>query len=239
MTRAGELVRQLEQALGGSDGQVQNVTNKAADEMVSCSITAYNELDDVVLAGSYMDLATATPCVGQVKLRRDENERTLRGIRERHDLEPLFAPLAGRRRETLASLPQAQRAVEALEGLLPDIRQRAGDRHRAAFVEESSLCSAYVLGFLIEHVNEAQESYGQRQDVAGLRNVIQTCLNLLQRIGPWVMSDDAREHFNRNHETLKDIAGKLANMQGAPAGKAWVGWILVLISVIIYKSCTG
>lgn len=240
LEQASELVNQLEQALGADDGQVQSIANKAVDELLSCSIKAFNDLDDVPLAAAYMDLATETPCSGQVKTRLAENEHSLREIRDRHELAPLFAPLVGRRAVPLSSLAHAETAVDMFEGLLPGIRARVGEPMRPAFAEESSLCSSYVLGFLIKHVNEAQEKFGERQDLASLREVVKKCLALMQRVRKWDMTNEAREHFDRNHETLTGIRESLANVRTAqPSRSGWAGWLLVIIAFIIYKSCSG
>lgn len=231
--RAGEdldketapLLKKMRQVVSITDVELVNISDKIANEILQCSIDAYNGANDMAYAGEALKLLVRAKHVARgsvVKDRIKENEDILRNIlasippspvrADSEELDSIFSQLPSYAQtiETADSfLNQARPILQRISSKLP------ADRQDFAVLSNSNVANA-ILNTLIAGVNSLQGAIHENMDVDAFKHIrdeISRAKNITASLLNLKLNPVTEARVKENLDIVQDICSNLADVR--------------------------
>ena len=238
------IIRELEDVLGEEDIRFQTISNAYADEVCTCAVRALNELNNPKLAMSLIQWADDLPSYSRVKSRIKENLEIIQGWVDDNEEDEIFGELVKKLKVDVYTLTQASNMLEDMKGELAKIKAKVGVID-IRYINISSTCAHRILGFLIDKVNEAQESFGPNSNLTDLQLTIVHATALTRKLLLLDLDEETRVRVNKNLETIESVnrsvtaavtvranrAASSSNIFDQIPGWLWVVGVIFLLSM--------
>lgn len=204
LKKVEQIINDLEEVLSEEDIRFQTIANAYADEACSCAVKALNDFKDPKLAMSIIQWANGLPSFSRVRSRIEENLETIQEWVEQDEDDELFGDLVKKLKVDVYTLTQASTMLENMKRELAKIKAKvgAGDKR---YITISSACAHRILGFLIDTVNEAQDSFKSRNSLTDLQLTISQATALTRKLLLLDLDVETRARVRKNLETIEGI----------------------------------
>lgn len=247
------LFKQLRKVVRINDIQLVTISDKIANEILQCSIDAYNEADDVDYAEEAIKLLIKAKriALGSVtKERIKENEGILRNIissippkaarQESEKLDEILKDVEG-----YAMTPgTAQMLLDRAQPVLRQISQALPPGEKEFAVNRNSTVANTALNILIEYVNTVQRSLNGVSDVdifKSLRSSVHEARDLTQSLTSMQLDAATAERVRQNLSIINGICSQLDEVKTEKSfaeqlSGCWI-YIIIFVIIMLLKSC--
>lgn len=250
-TVSAPLFRKLRKVVKINDVALVNISDKIANEILQCSIDAYNDCDNppafapealkLLLKAKRVALGSVT------KQRIKENEAVLRDniaslppaevATESAQLDALMNRYAN----MTHTVDSARRLLNEAEPILSSMGRLLPPDRQDYLVNRSSAVANLALNILIDHVNGAQQGLQQgmsKETFLYIRGVVDDARRVTLSLQGLKLNPETQDRVNQNVKAITDISIQLNEVQTEPTlgdkiGNAFSGcWIYIAIIVI-------
>ncbi len=231
--RAGEdldketapLLRKMRQVVSITDVELVNISDKIANEILQCSIDAYNDANDMAYAEEALKLLVKARHVALGSVAKDrikENENILRNILASMPPSPVRADseeLDG----IFSQLPSYALTIDTADSFLNQalpILQRIASKLPADRQDFAVLCNSNVanaiLNTLVAAVNSLQGAIHDNMDVDAfkhIRNEINRAQNITASLLSLELNPVTEARVKENLDTIQGICSNLAEVK--------------------------
>lgn len=241
------IVGELEEVLGEEDIRFQTIANAYADEVCACAVKALNKFKDPKLAMSLIQWADKLPSFSRVKSRIEENLEIIQGWVEEDEEDEIFGELVKKLKVDFYTLTQAVNMLESMNRELVQIKNKVGSTDKR-YIMISSACAHRILGFLIDTVNEAQDSFGSSSNLTDLQSTIGQATALTRKLLLLDLDGETRVRVNKNLETIEGVNRSVTAAVTVRANRAASssnifeqipGWLWVVGVIFLLSMCSG
>jgi hypothetical protein len=241
------IIRELEEVLGEDDIRFQTIANAFADEVCACAVKALNKFNNPKLAMTLIQWADDLPSFSRVKSRIEENLETIQGWVDDDEEDELFGELVKKLKVDVYTLTQASNMLEDMKRELAKIKAKVGGGDKR-YLTISSTCAHRILGFLIDTVNDAQESFGPRTNLTDLQSTIGQATALTRKLLLLDLDVETRARVNKNLETIEGVNRSVTAVVTVRANRAASsdnifeqipGWVWVFGVIFLLSMCSG
>ncbi len=242
-----KIIKDLEEVLGEEDIRFQTIANAYADEVCDCAIQALNEFKDSKLAMSLVQWANSLPSFSHVKSRIEENLEIIQGWVEEDEEDGIFGELVKKLKIDFYTLTQAVNMLESMKRELLQIKTKVGSSDKR-YIAISSACAHRILGFLIDSVNEAQESFGESRNLIDLQSIVGQATALTRKLLQLDLDAETRARVNKNLETIEGVNIRVTAAVTVRANRSTSssnffeqipGWLWVVGGIFLLSMCSG
>lgn len=239
------IIHQLHEVLDENDLRFQSIANAYASEICSCAVHALNEHDDSTVASILINWAAEMPSYARIEARITENKANIDKWVASAREEELFEPISKKLDVKIYTLAQASSVLQDMKTELGKIKAQVG-RENEAYTAASSACAHYILGFLIDTVNEAQEAYPKSKNLNELRSIIGQTATMTRQLLMFDINGETRVRVNTNVQTIERINSQLtlvSQVNTSPSsgsGDFWSqipGWVWVIGVIVLLSMC--
>ena len=231
---------ELKDFLSTADIQYQTIADKLAQEILQCGIDYYNKTDDDDAPQKAMALqkyALSVAVGGFVKKRCEENVKILSNVGAeyavRNELARLMKNIKKLRGEdgpvNLHLGFSGTDVKKIVDECIPDIEAIKSKMGNSAelYIKVASALVSSAVNALVQYVNLKQSVHTvSNKDTEEFRLAISYAIVAMKAIGRIDMNYKTREYYNRNYNTLQDIANGL--QPPAPDNDFPIGCILYI-----------
>ena len=239
------IIQQLHEVLDENDLRFQSIANAYANEICSCAVHALNEHEDPIVASMLINWAAEMPSYARVENRITENKENIdRWVASARE-EEIFKAIRKKLDVKIYSLTQASSILEGMKTELAKIKAQVS-RENEAYIAASSACAHYMLSFLIDTVNEAQEAYPKTKTLNELRSIFGQTATMTRQLLMLDLDGETRVRVNTNVQTIENINSKLTiasqanTMSNSGADDFWSqipGWVWVIGVIVLLSMC--
>jgi len=241
---AAPLLRKMRQVVSITDVELVNISDKIANEILQCSIDAYNDANDMAYAGQALELLAKAKHVvlgSVVKDRIKENETILRNnlasippepVRaDSEELDSLFSELSSYAQIVSTAdsfLNQALPILQRISSKLPP------DQQDFAIQCNSNVANA-ILNTLVTAVNSMQGGIHENMDVdlfKSIRNEINRAKELTSKLQSLKLNSETEARVKENLNIVQGICSNLAEVKTGDSCAEQIGGCLK--SLLIY-----
>lgn len=242
-----KIIEDLEEVLGEEDIRFQTIANAYADEVCACAVKALNNFKDPKLAMSLIQWADSLPSFSRVKSRIEENLEIIQGWIEEDEEDELFGELVKKLKVDVYTMTQASNMLEDMKRELAKIKAKLGSTDKR-YITISSACAHRILGFLIDTVNEAQDSFSSRKNLTDLQSTIGQATGLTRKLLLLDLDGDTRVRVNKNLETIEGINTSVTAALTVRANRASSSsnifeqipvWVWIVGVIFLLSMCSG
>ncbi len=242
-----KIIKDLEEVLGEEDIRFQTIANAYADEVCDCAVKALNKFKDPKLAMSLIQWADSLPSFSRVKSRIEENLEIIQGWVEEDEEDELFGELVRKLKVDVYTLTQASNMLEDMKRELAKIKAKLGSTDKR-YITISSACAHRILGFLIDTVNDAQDSFSSRKNLTDLQSTIGQATGLTRKLLLLDLDGETRVRVNKNLETIEGINTNVTAAVTVRANRASSssnifeqipGWVWIVGVIFLLSMCSG
>ena len=242
-----KIIEDLEEVLGEEDIRFQTIANAYADEVCACAVKALNNFKDPKLAMSLIQWADSLPSFSRVKSRIEENLEIIQGWVEEDEEDELFGELVKKLKVDVYTMTQASNMLEDMKRELAKIKAKVGSTDKR-YITISSACAHRILGFLIDTVNEAQDSFSSRKNLTDLQSTIGQATGLTRKLLLLDLDGDTRVRVNKNLETIEGINTSVTAALTVRANRASSSsnifeqipvWVWIVGVIFLLSMCSG
>jgi hypothetical protein len=131
--------------------------------------------------------------------------------------------------------------------LLGQIKAKVGGGDKR-YLKISSACAHHILGFLIDTVNSAQDSFDKTKNLTDLQSTIGGSTGLTRKLLLLDLDVETRTRVNKNLETIEGIDTRLTSAMTARANHSASsssifeqipGWLWLVGIVLLISMCSG
>lgn len=247
LDKVEKIIKDLEEVLGEEDIRFQTIANAYADEVCDCAVKALNKFKDPKLAMSLIQWADSLPSFSRVKSRIEENLEIIQGWVEEDEEDELFGELVRKLKVDVYTLTQASNMLEDMKRELAKIKAKVGSTDKR-YITISSACAHRILGFLIDTVNDAQDSFSSRNNLTDLQSTIGQATGLTRKLLLLDLDGETRVRVNKNLETIEGINTKVTAAVTVRANRASSssnifeqipGWVWIVGVIFLLSMCSG
>ena len=242
-----KIIEDLEEVLGEEDIRFQTIANAYADEVCACAVKALNNFKDPKLAMSLIQWADSLPSFSRVKSRIEENLEIIQGWIEEDEEDELFGELVKKLKVDVYTMTQASNMLEDMKRELAKIKAKVGSTDKR-YITISSACAHRILGFLIDTVNEAQDSFSSRKNLTDLQSTIGQATGLTRKLLLLDLDGETRVRVNKNLETIEGIDASVTTAVTVRTNREsssgnifeqipW--WVWVFGVIFLLSKCSG
>ena len=242
-----KIIEDLEEVLGEEDIRFQTIANAYADEVCACAVKALNNFKDPKLAMSLIQWADSLPSFSRVKSRIEENLEIIQGWIEEDEEDELFGELVKKLKVDVYTMTQASNMLEDMKRELAKIKAKLGSTDKR-YITISSACAHRILGFLIDTVNEAQDSFSSRKNLTDLQSTIGQATGLTRKLLLLDLDGETRVRVNKNLETIEGINTSVTAAVTVRANRASSSsnifeqipvWVWIVGVIFLLSMCSG
>lgn len=242
-----KIIEDLEEVLGEEDIRFQTIANAYADEVCACAVKALNNFKDPKLAMSLIQWAGSLPSFSRVKSRIEENLEIIQGWVEEDEEDELFGELVKKLKVDVYTMTQASNMLEDMKRELAKIKAKVGSTDKR-YITISSACAHRILGFLIDTVNEAQDSFSARKNLTDLQSTIGQATGLTRKLLLLDLDGETRVRVNKNLETIEGINTSVTAAVTVRANRASSSsnileqipvWVWIVGVIFLLSMCSG
>ncbi len=242
-----KIIEDLEEVLGEEDIRFQTIANAYADEVCACAVKALNNFKDPKLAMSLIQWADSLPSFSRVKSRIGENLEIIQGWVEEDEEDELFGELVKKLKVDVYTMTQASNMLEDMKRELAKIKAKVGSTDNR-YITISSACAHRILGFLIDTVNEAQDSFSSRKNLTDLQSTIGQATGLTRKLLLLDLDGETRVRVNKNLETIEGINTSVTAAVTVRANRASSSsnileqipvWVWIVGVIFLLSMCSG
>lgn len=242
-----KIIEDLEEVLGEEDIRFQTIANAYADEVCACAVKALNNFKDPKLAMFLIQWADSLPSFSRVKSRIGENLEIIQGWVEEDEEDELFGELVKKLKVDVYTMTQASNMLEDMKRELAKIKAKVGSTDKR-YITISSACAHRILGFLIDTVNEAQDSFSSRKNLTDLQSTIGQATGLTKKLLLLDLDGETRVRVNKNLETIEGINTSVTAAVTVRANRASSssnifeqipGWVWIVGVIFLLSMCSG
>lgn len=242
-----KIIEDLEEVLGEEDIRFQTIANAYADEVCACAVKALNNFKDPKLAMSLIQWADSLPSFSRVKSRIEENLEIIQGWVEEDEEDELFGELVKKLKVDVYTMTQASNMLEDMKRELAKIKAKVGSTDKR-YITISSACAHRILGFLIDTVNEAQDSFSSRKNLTDLQSTIGQATGLTRKLLLLDLDGETRVRVNKNLETIEGINTSVTAAVTVRANRASSSsnileqipvWVWIVGVIFLLSMCSG
>ncbi len=247
LDRVENILQDLKGVLGEDDIRFQTIANAYADEVCDCAIKALNKFNKPKLAMSLIEWADSLPSFTRVKSRIEENLEIIKGWAEDDEEDELFGELIKKLKVDMYTLTQASTMLEGMKRELAKIKAIVGSTDDR-YIKISSACAHRILGFLIDTVNNAQDSFSARKNLTDLQATIEPATVITRKLLLLDLDAETRLRVNKNLETIEGIntglSAAVTARQGRPSDSSNIfeqipGWLWIVGGIFMLSMCSG
>lgn len=247
LDKVEKIIKDLEEVLGEEDIRFQTIANAYADEVCDCAVKALNKFKDPKLAMSLIQWADSLPSFSRVKSRIEENLEIIQGWVEEDEEDELFGELVRKLKVDVYTLTQASNMLEDMKRELAKIKAKVGSTDKR-YITISSACAHRILGFLIDTVNDAQDSFSSRKNLTDLQSTIGQATGLTRKLLLLDLDGETRVRVNKNLETIEGINTNVTAAVTVRANRASSssnifeqipGWVWIVGVIFLLSMCSG
>ncbi len=240
------IVLELQNALGEDDIRFQTIANAYSNEICSCAVKALNEFKKPKLSMELIQWADGLPSYSRIKFRITENLETIQGWLE-DDEDELFEEIVKKLKVNVYTLTQASSLLEDMKLLLADLKNRIGGNDKR-YLSTSSACAHHILGFLIDAVNSAQNTFENTKNLNDLSTTMSGALTLTRKLLFLDLDAEARSRVNQNLEMVAGMNDRLISALNARSNESnesgglleiIPGWIWIVGIILLLSMCIG
>lgn len=202
--RVEKIIEDLEEVLGKEDIRFQTIANAYADEVCACAVKALNNSNDPKLAMSIIQWADSLPSFSHVKSRIEENLEIIQGWVEKNEEDKIFGKLVKKLKVNVHTMTEASNILGDMKIELAKIKAKVGSTDKR-YVTSSSACAHRILGFLIDTVNDAQDSFSSRTSLTDLQSTIEQATDLTAKLLLLDLDEETRERVIKNLVMIQSI----------------------------------
>ena len=242
-----KIIKDLEEVLGEEDIRFQTIANAYADEVCACAVKALNKFKDPKLAMSLIQWADSLPSFSRVKSRIEENLEIIQGWVEEDEEDELFGELVKKLKVDVYTMTQASNMLEDMKRELAKIKAKVGSTDKR-YITISSACAHRILGFLIDTVNDAQDSFSSRKNLTDLQSTIGQATGLTRKLLLLDLDGETRVRVNKNLETIEGINTSVTAAVTVRANRASSSgnifeqipvWVWIVGVIFLLSMCSG
>ena len=242
-----KIIEDLEEVLGEEDIRFQTIANAYADEVCACAVKALNNFKDPKLAMSLIQWADSLPSFSRVKSRIEENLEIIQGWIEEDEEDELFGELVKKLKVDVYTMTQASNMLQDMKRELAEIKAKLGSTDKR-YITISSACAHRILGFLIDTVNEAQDSFSSRKNLTDLQSTIGQATGLTRKLLLLDLDGETRVRVNKNLETIEGINTSVTAALTVRANRASSSsnifeqipvWVWIVGVIFLLSMCSG
>ncbi|MDT7523455.1 hypothetical protein RAE21_13750 [Rhodoferax sp. TBRC 17198] len=242
-----KIIKDLKEVLGEEDIRFQTIANAYADEVCACAVKALNKFKDPKLAMSLIQWADSLPSFSRVKSRIEENLEIIQGWVEEDEEDELFGELVKKLKVDVYTMTQASNMLEDMKRELTKIKAKVGSTDKR-YITISSACAHRILGFLIDTVNEAQDSFSSRKNLTDLQSTIGQATGLTRKLLLLDLDGETRVRVNKNLETIEGINTSVTAAVTVRANRASSSgnifeqipvWVWIVGVIFLLSMCSG
>lgn len=242
-----KIIEDLEEVLGEEDIRFQTIANAYADEVCACAVKALNNFKDPKLAMSLIQWADSLPSFSRVKSRIEETLEIIQGWVEEDEEDELFGELVKKLKVDVYTMTQASNMLEDMKRELAKIKAKVGSTDKR-YITISSACAHRILGFLIDTVNEAQDSFSSRKNLTDLQSTIGQATGLTKKLLLLDLDGETRVRVNKNLETIEGINTSVTAAVTVRANRASSSsnileqipvWVWIIGVIFLLSMCSG
>lgn len=242
-----KIIEDLEEVLGEEDIRFQTIANAYADEVCACAVKALNNFKDPKLAMSLIQWADSLPSFSRVKSRIEENLEIIQGWVEEDEEDELFGELVKKLKVDVYTMTQASNMLEDMKRELAKIKAKLGSTDKR-YITISSACAHRILGFLIDTVNEEQDSFSSRKNLTDLQSSIGQATGLTRKLLLLDLDGETRVRVNKNLETIEGINTSVTAAVTVRANRASSSsnileqipvWVWIVGVIFLLSMCSG
>jgi hypothetical protein len=242
-----KIIKDLEEVLGEEDIRFQTIANAYADEVCACAVKAVNKFKDPKLAMSLIQWADSLPSFSHVKSRIEENLEIIQGWVEEDEEDELFGELVKKLKVDVYTMTQASNMLEDMKRELAKIKAKVGSTDKR-YITISSACAHRILGFLIDTVNDPQDSFSSRKNLTDLQSTIGQATGLTRKLLLLDLDGETRVRVNKNLETIEGInisvtaAVTVRANRAASSGNFFEQipvWVWIVGVIFLLSMCSG
>jgi len=137
--------------------------------------------------------------------------------------------------------------LESMNRELAQIKNKVGSSDKR-YIMISSACAHRILGFLIDTVNEAQDSFGPNSNLTDLQSTIGQATALTRKLLLLDLDGETRVRVNKNLETIEGVNRSVTAAVTVRANRAASssnifeqipGWLWVVGVIFLLSMCSG
>lgn len=247
LDKVEKIIKDLEEVLGEEDIRFQTIANAYADEVCDCAVKALNKFKDPKLAMSLIQWADSLPSFSRVKSRIEENLEIIQGWVAEDEEDELFGELVRKLKVDVYTLTQASNMLEDMKRELAKIKAKVGSTDKR-YITISSACAHRILGFLIETVNDAQDTFSSKKNLTDLQSTIAQATGLTRKLLLLDLDGETRVRVNKNLETIEGINTNVTAAVTVRANRASSssnifeqipGWVWIVGVIFLLSMCSG
>jgi hypothetical protein len=247
LDKVEKLIWDLKEILGEDDIRFQTVANAYADEVCACAVKALNDFKNPKLSMMLIQWAASLPSFSRIKSRIEENLETIQEWVEDDEEDEIFGEIVKKLKVDVYTLTQAANLLEEMKRLLGQIKAKVGGGDKR-YLKISSACAHHILGFLIDTVNSAQDTFDKTKNLTDLQSTISGSTGLTRKLLLLDLDVETRTRVNKNLETIEGIDGRLTAALTARANHSAAssnifeqipGWLWLVGIVLLISMCSG
>ena len=247
LDKVEKLVWDLKEILGEEDIRFQTVANAYADEVCACAVKALNHFKNPKLSMMLIQWAASLPSFSRIKSRIEENLETIQEWVEDDEEDEIFGEIVKKLKVDVYTLTQAANMLEDMKRLLGQIKAKVGGGDKR-YLKISSACAHHILGFLIDTVNSAQDTFDKTKNLTDLQSTISGSTGLTRKLLLLDLDVETRTRVNKNLETIEGIDSRLTAAMTARANHSASssnifeqipGWLWLVGIVLLISMCSG
>ncbi len=245
-----KIIEDLKEVLGEEDIRFQTIANAYADEVCACAVKAINNFKDPKLAMTLIQWADSLPSFSRVKSRIEENLEIIQGWveeDEEDEEDELFGDLVKKLKVDVYTMTQASNMLEDMKRELAKIKVKVGSTDKR-YITISSACAHRILGFLIDTVNDAQDSFSSRKNLTDLQSTIGQATGLTRKLLLLDLDGETRARVSKNLETIEGINTSVTaavTVRANPASNSGnifeqiPVWVWIVGVIFLLSMCSG
>jgi len=247
LDKVEKIIMDLKDVLGEDDIRFQTVANAYADEACACAVKALNHFKNPKLSNLLIQWAASLPSYSRIRARIEENLETIQGWVDDDEEDEIFGEIVKKLKLDVYTLTQAATLLEDMKRLLAQIKVKVGGGDKR-YLKTSSACAHHILGFLIDTVNSAQDTFDNTKKITDLQSTISGSTGLTRKLLLLDLDLETRARVNKNLETISGIDSRLSSAKTARANQSSnssnifeqiPGWMWLVGIVLLISMCSG
>jgi len=247
LDKVEKIIWDLKEVLGEDDIRFQTVANAYADEICACAVKALNHFKNPKLSGVLIQWAVNLPSYSQIKSRIEENLETIQEWVDDEEEDEIFGEILKKLKVDVYTLTQAATMLENMKRLLSEIKTKVGVGDKR-YISVSSACAHHILGFLIDTVNSAQDTFKNTKNRTDLHSTISGATGLTRKLLQLDLDAETRARVTKNLETISGIDTRLTEAMTTRTYQSnnsssifenIPGWLWLVGIVLLISMCSG
>ena len=205
------LLKELKSAIS-NDIRYQMTADKVGNTVLQCAINCYNDSDDKQIARDALDLAKKAKYVVVSKMAKDRCDENIAILQKAVDHLPpeevelesmmLLMILEEAASPDQITISGAESILEEAAPHLKSMKSKLGERNQY-YLEQSTMIVAMAMKAIY---NELEAAMASHSSPSSLSTILSSSWRLIQKIGEFDMTDEARERYKKDRSSLQSIS---------------------------------